>query len=45
MARASRRILIGIRIVDENSTMSMINPGDEAVVPATATLIEGVFIE
>ena len=45
MARASRRILIGVRIVDENSTMSMINPGDEAVVPATATLIEGVFIE
>jgi len=45
MAQANGRILIGVRIVDNQSTMSMINPSNATIIPATATLVEGVFIE
>jgi len=45
IAQANGRILIGVRVVDDQRTMSMINPGDATIIPATATLVEGVFIE
>jgi len=45
MAQANGRILIGVRVVDNQSTKSMINPSDATIIPATATLVEGVFIE
>lgn len=45
LAQANGRILIGVRVVNEQSTMSMINPGDATIIPSAATLVEGVFIE